>query len=160
MAPQDSIEYIKDGRGFRVLGPERLKSELKYRSINLCASAEKDATIPLAPVPDVVEIRHYCVIELIAQGERLLIGPERPEEKLKPHFSRTKPLFRLNQDAPPLHLSRLWLQSKSDGTRFYLGSEALNPGRVWRLDKTAGGMRFFMDEYCEAYYSRAYNKGV
>ncbi|MEA5047179.1 MAG: hypothetical protein VB034_01090 [Eubacteriales bacterium] len=151
MAIRDFVEYVKEGRALRVIDPEGQGGELLYRVVNL--SLADDPRQPYQPFGgEIVAMKDCCVVELTDGRERLLVGPQRPDVRIAPHFSETKPVFSLNRDAPPIHLSRLWLQNESNGTRFFLGCGPLVPRISWRFDRGEDRFRFCMDEYCRAYY--------
>ena len=151
MAIRDSVEYVKEGRALRVIHPEEEGGELLFRVVNL--SLADDPRPVYKPVGgEVVSIPDCCVVELTNKTERLLVGPQRPDVRLNWHFSETKPLFWINRDAPPIHLSRLWLQNESNGTCFFLGNGPFGPRFSWRIDRGEDRFRFCMDEYCRAYY--------
>ncbi len=152
MALSDVVEYSKDVRGIRIIGDSIPMSALRYRIISLTTPAGDEDSIEYRPVKGVVEMRENSVIDLTDGRERLLIGPRRTEARFVPYLSPEKGLFQLNRDAPPFHMSRLWLQNEVTGIRFFLGNERLNPKLKWRLDGGGDQFRFCMDEYCKAYY--------
>lgn len=152
MALSDVVEYTKDERGVRISGANVSAGALRYRVVVLSAPAWTDDQLEYRPAKDVIEIKRYCVIDLTDGKERLLIGPRKPEAKLMPVLSVAKPGFQLNRDAPPFHMSRLWLLNESTGIRFFLGNEKLDPKLKWRIDGGGDQFRFCMDEYCKAYY--------
>lgn len=152
MALRDVVEYTKDGRGIRISGANAKGGTLRYRTITLNSPADNDKQIEFKPAKDIIEIKNYCVVELSNGEERLLIGPKKTEAKLMPSASAPNARFQLNRDAPPFHMSRLWLQNEATGTRFLLGNEKLNPKLIWRFNSGGDRFRFYMDEYCTAYY--------
>lgn len=153
MAIRDFVEYVKDGRGIRIVGPEGVNRGLRYRVINLCSPAQSDQKAAYKPVgKESIEFKNHCVVELTDGKDRFLAGPQRPDVRPIPQFSDEKPRLSFNRDAPPIHMSRLWLQNESDGARFFLGNQSLDARISWRFDRGPDRFRFCMDEYCKAYY--------
>ena len=152
MALRDVVEYAKDVRGIRIIGDSIPVSTLRYRIISLTTPAGSEKSVEYHPVKGVVEMRENSVVELTDGKERLLVGPKRTEARLVPFLSPEKGLLQMNRDAPPFHMSRLWLQNEVTGIRFFLGNERLNPKLKWRLDGGGDQFHFGMDEYCKAYY--------
>lgn len=152
MALRDVVEYAKDVRGIRIIGDSIPVSTLRYRIISLTTPAGSESSVEYHPVKGVVEMRENSVVELTDGKERLLVGPKRTEARLVPFLSPEKGLLQMNRDAPPFHMSRLWLQNEVTGIRFFLGNERLNPKLKWRLDGGGDQFHFGMDEYCKAYY--------
>jgi len=152
MALRDAVEYTKDGRGIRVSGSNAKGGTLRYRIIVLYSPAKYDSQQEYKQARDIIEIKNFCVVDLTDGEERLLIGPKKPDAKLVPTLSVSNARFLLNRDAPPFHMSRLWLQNEATGIRFFLGDEKLDPKLIWRFDSGGDRFRFCMDEYCIAYY--------
>lgn len=152
MALRNAFEYSKDGRGIRFSSGTARSGALRYRIVSLTSPAGGEELLEYRPVKENIEIKSHCVLDLTDGQERLLIGPKRTEARFVPNLSPTKGIFRLNPEAPPFHLSRLWLQNNSTGFRFYLGSEQLHSKMKWRIDGGGDRFHFEMDEYCKAYY--------
>ena len=152
MALRDAVDYTKDGRGIRVSNAGARDGMLRYRIIALTAPSGSEQQQEYRPVKEVIDIKSCCVLELTDGRERLLIGPKRTEARLMPILSAEKGTFQLNADAPPFHLSRLWLQNDATGIRFFLGNVRLNPKLTWKIDGGGNQFHFGMDEYCKAYY--------
>lgn len=152
MSLRDAVEYTKDDRRIRVSGANAKGGTLRYRIIVLYAPAKNDIQLKYEQVRDIIVLKDFCVVDLTDGEERLLIGPKKPDAKLMPTFSVSNARFQLNRDAPPFHMSRLWLQNDATGSRFLLGNEKLDPKLIWRFDSGGDRFRFCMDEYCIAYY--------
>jgi len=152
MALRDMVEYTNNNFGVRISGTGIGGKPLLYRVIALSSPAESDGRMEYSPVKDTLEIRKLSVIDLTDGEERLLIGPKKPDARLIPNLLDTEGLFLFNRDAPPFHLSRLWLQDETAGVRFYLGNEKLDPALRWRLESGGHRFHFYTDEYCKAYY--------
>ncbi len=152
MALRDSIEYLKDGRGIRIGSPDGKAGKLRYRVIDLRTHADNDAKLEYKTLKETIDIKNLCVVELTNGEERLLIGPQKTGAKPKLLFLDGTPRFKLNEGAPSISLSRLWLQYEPNGPCFYLGNMTYAIGMKWCYDRDSRQPSLAMDDYCKAYY--------
>ena len=152
MALKDSIEFLKDGRSIRIGSPVGKTGKLRYRVIDLRSHADSDAKIEFKSPKEIIDLKMLCVVELTNGEERLLVSPQKTGAKPKLLFLDGTPRFKLNDGAPSISLSRLWLQYEPDGPRFYLGNMTYSTGMKWSYDRDSRQPSLYMDDYCKAYY--------